>query len=103
MEMKMTRQELLTNKAGAWTYAMGWADQGMTGARWLRKQAAEIKALYHTDGLWNPDAEIVYLYFAEAAEMAAACDCQTPSPASGAALRSMECPLHNDNPYPRED
>ena len=98
----MTRQELFTNKAKAWTYAMEWADTGMSGARWLRKQAAAIKAQFHTDGLWNPDAEIVYLYFVEAAEMAASCDCQVPTPTSGVALRSMECPLHNDNPYPSE-
>lgn len=89
----MTLQELIANKAKAWTYAMEWADTGTPGARWLRKQAAVIKAQFHTDGLWNPDAEIVYLYFVEAAEMAA----------SGVALRSMECPLHNDNPHPSED
>lgn len=68
----MTLSQLLQNKAAAWTYAMEWADNGMAGARWLRKQAAEIKGQFHTDGLWNPDAEIVYLYFIEAAEMAVA-------------------------------
>ena len=98
----MTIQELIANKAAAWTYAMGWADTGMPGARWLRKQAAEIKGRFYTDGLWNADAEIVYLYFVEAAEMAASCDCQAPSPPAGVVLRSMECPIHNDNPYPVE-
>jgi hypothetical protein len=71
MEATMTTTQLLLNKSAAWKYAMGWADQGSVGARWLRKQATQIKREFHTDGLWNPDAEIVYLYFIEAAEMAA--------------------------------
>jgi hypothetical protein len=98
----MTIQELIRDKAAAWRYATDWADQGRYGAKELRKVAAQIKAEYHTNGLWNPDAEIVYLYLIEAAEMAGACDCECPSPKSGVALRSMECPLHNDNPYSRE-
>jgi hypothetical protein len=96
----MTRAQLLTDKAAAWSFAMGWADQGAAGARFLSKEAVEIKRQFHTDGLWNPDAEIVYLYFVEAAEMASACDCQNPSPAAGPKMRSMECPIHNDNPWP---
>src|ERR1700677_4821510 len=97
----MTIHELCRDKSAAWRYAMDWADQGKSGARELRKVAAQIKAEYHTDGLWNPDAETVWLYLTEAAEMPDECDCQCPSPASGVALRSMECPLHNDNPQPR--
>ena len=31
------------------------------------------------------------------------CCCENPEPSSGAALVSMECPIHNDNPYPRQD
>lgn len=98
----MTLQQLLQNKSAAWTFAMGWADEGAAGARFLRKEAAKIKAEFCTDGLWNPDAEIVYLYFMEAAEMAASCDCQAPVSVAGPALVSMECPLHNEVPCARE-
>lgn len=31
----------------------------------------------------------------------AVCDCENPEPASGAALVSMECPIHNENPRQR--
>lgn len=31
------------------------------------------------------------------------CDCQNPEPASGAALVSNECPVHNFNPQPSPD
>ncbi len=31
------------------------------------------------------------------------CDCQNPEPASGARLVSMECPIHNENPYPNPE
>jgi hypothetical protein len=98
----MTLQEMVMNKAAAWTWAMDWADQGRTGVRQLQETAAKIKARYCTDGLWNPDAQSVHLYLTEAAQMAQECDCQCPSPASGVALRSMECPLHNDDPQARE-
>ena len=74
---------------------MEWADEGSRGARFLRKEAAKIKDRYYSDGAWNPDAEIVYLYFIEAAEMAASCDCQNPRPAVGVAGVSMDCPIHN--------
>ena len=33
----MTLQELVRNKAVAWTWAMDWADQGGAGARQLRE------------------------------------------------------------------
>ena len=33
----MTLQELVRNKAAAWTWAMDWADQGGAGARQLRE------------------------------------------------------------------
>ena len=98
----MTLQELVRNKAAAWTWAMDWGDQGGAGARQLRETTAKIKVEYCTNGLWNQDAEIVHLYLIEAAGMVDSCDCQAPSPASGVALHSMECPLHNDNPQPRE-
>jgi hypothetical protein len=94
--------DLIRDKTAAWKYAMDWADQGSVGARQLRRDAAQIKAEYCTDGLWNPDAQIVYLYLIEAMGMAEECDCQCPSPAIGVALRSMECPLHNENPQTRE-
>lgn len=97
----MTLGELIRNKTAAWKWAMDWADQGRWGARELRKTADKIKAEYYSEGLWNPDAEIVYLHMMEAAGIAETCDCQCPSPAAGVALRSMECPLHNDNPQAR--
>lgn len=28
------------------------------------------------------------------------CDCQAPDAPTGARLVSMECPIHNENPYP---
>lgn len=31
------------------------------------------------------------------------CDCENPDPKSGAALVSMECPIHNFDPYPSLD
>lgn len=33
----------------------------------------------------------------------AVCDCENPEPVSGAALVSMECPIHNENPRPVGD
>lgn len=66
----MTIQELIINKAAAWTFAMDWVKTGSQGSRHLRKYAADIKSRFYSDGIWNPDAEIVYLYFIEAAEMA---------------------------------
>lgn len=33
----------------------------------------------------------------------ASCDCQAPDAESGARLVSMECPIHNENPYPRPE
>lgn len=38
----------------------------------------------------------------DACKARAACDCENPEPLSGVALVSMECPVHNDNPWPRE-
>ena len=31
------------------------------------------------------------------------CDCENPEPKNGVALVSNECPIHNDNPYPKSE
>jgi hypothetical protein len=38
-----------------------------------------------------------------AGRQAMKCDCQCPEPQSGPAMRSMECPIHNQNPDPRPE
>lgn len=56
------------DRARAW--AAGWRKEGSTGAKQIRDLAAKIKDIYHTNGVWNPDALVTYKILCEAADHA---------------------------------
>ena len=66
----MTLQELVRNKAAAWTWAMDWADQGGAGARQLREKTESeawnallsAEGRKDTIGLFSPLAQAVAEY-----------------------------------------
>ena len=70
----MTLQELVRNKAVAWTWAMDWADQGGAGARQLREKTESeawnallsAEGRKDTIGLFSPLAQAVAEYMSHA-------------------------------------
>ena len=70
----MTVDEMIKDNTKAWEWAMGWVESCKTGThtgvRRIHELATWVKGRYHTNGLWNPDAQPVYDILIEAAGLA---------------------------------